>query len=457
MYADDMFKTDQGFKDALAACYVKLNNTSLYGRDLTITRIELMAQLWDFSYSSGSSTLIAFKELDFSTSDSKSFFSAVYGAQYNVIVQANDILKNIPVTGDYIEYPATRAVIEAEALAIRAFCHFDILRMFGQMPKNPSKKVELPYAKTVGREPIPYYGYEEFLKLILEDLTAAEELFKVHDPLTEYTLAEMDAGSNLVEDGFLNYRRFRFNLYAVKALKARIYMYAGNPTDAYKYAKEVIDAVSASGNAMVALAGNNDLDNNYYALPTECIFALNNHNLASLSSIFSWASYAISLEHFEELFAGLSSFSNNRKLKAWNSSIVDSNGNKYATVRKYDQPGAGEDVASSVLTTRRQLIPMIRLSEMYLIVMETGTLAEANELYVDYMAARSEITSASLTQSEMEDFLEDEYRREFFAEGQMFYYYKRKGSTTMLWRIGGALTEDNYVVPLPATELNQNN
>jgi hypothetical protein len=49
----------------------------------------------------------------------------------------------------------------------------------------------------------------------------------------------------------------------------------------------------------------------------------------------------------------------------------------------------------------------------------------------------------------------DEYRREFFGEGQMFYAYKRVNAPNMLWRVE-AVTEDNYVVPLPQTEFDHN-
>ena len=453
--ANKMFESDQGFKDALTACYVKLNSPNLYGQNLTMTRIELMAQHWDLDVVNNQ-TLVAFKNLNFTTDDSRDFFSTVFGAHYNVIVQANDILKNIPSKGGYISSPATRAIIEAEALAIRAFCHFDILRLFGQMPKNPQKKVSLPYAETVSNAAIPYYDYEAFIGLILRDLNAAENLFKVHDPLVNHTLLEMDSNTSLVDDSFLNYRRFRFNLYAVKALKARLYLYSGKNSEAYSCAKEVINAVSASGDRMVSLAGESDLNANYFALPTECILALNNFQLSG--SIFAVDNYRLTNVRFNQLFAGRETSSNNRRLKVWNGNASTSTGTIYPIIKKYNQPAAGESVSNLVRATRRQVIPLLRLSEMYLIVMETGTLAEANQLYVPYMLARNEVVSGNLTQAQLDELIEGEYRREFFAEGQMFYYYKRVGSSTMLWQSTSvtSFTEDNYIVPVPETELKAN-
>ena len=455
--ADKMFETDQGFKDALMACYVKLNSKTLYGESLTMTRIELMAQHWDLASTSGNfTTYIAFKNLDHTSDDSKSLFSSIFGAQYNVIVQANDVLKNLESKGHNIEFPQTKAVIEAEALTIRAFCHFEILRMFGQMPKNPQKKVSLPYAETVGNTAIPYYDYDAFMGLILRDLTAAEKIFEANDPLVKHTLLEMDNGVSLVDDPFLNYRRFRFNLYAVKALKARMYLYWGKNTDAYNSAKEVITATAESGEKMVSLAGEADLNANYFGLPTECVMALNNFQMKD--SLFTVERYRLTKTHFEQMFAGRQTSSNNRLLKVWNSTASDAGGTVYPIIKKYTQPAAGETVTNIIRATRRQVIPLLRLSEMYLIVMETGTLAEANQLYPEYMLARNEFVTENLTQEELNDFIESEYRREFFAEGQMFYYYKRKGSSTMLWQSVNvpSFTEDNYVVPIPETELRKN-
>ena len=45
----------------------------------------------------------------------------------------------------------------------------------------------------------------------------------------------------------------------------------------------------------------------------------------------------------------------------------------------------------------------------------------------------------------------NEYRREFIAEGQMFFTYKRLGSSTMLWN-NTQIKEENYIVPVPASE-----
>ena len=93
---------------------------------------------------------------------------------------------------------------------------------------------------------------------------------------------------------------------------------------------------------------------------------------------------------------------------------------------------------------------------MYLIAMEsTASLNEANTLYSTYMTARN-VAAGTLTQEALTAEILREYRREFFGEGQMFYTYKRLGEKNMLWKVDRDVTENDYVVPLPSSELKAN-
>ena len=100
-----------------------------------------------------------------------------------------------------------------------------------------------------------------------------------------------------------------------------------------------------------------------------------------------------------------------------------------------------------------KIIPIIRLSEVYLIAMEATTdLGEANELMEEYNRDR-DVVGATYDSREvlLQDILK-EYRRELFAEGQMFFTYKRINARTMLWRTE-EVSESDYIVPLPDREL----
>ena len=238
----EMFESVSGFKNALTACYIKLNSKNLYGLRLTITDIEYMAQHWSYAKSNYRDEE-ELKDFKYENDYPKTLMSTIYGEMYNTIAQANIILQNILDHKEVITNEDMRAIVEAEALTIRAFCHMEILRLFGQMPQNATQQVSLPYAKTVSTVIIPYYSFNDFTNLILADLDAAETLFKDHDPLFSYSFQELDnffdtKNYNVeLADEFMGFRRFRFNYYAVKAIRARLYMYVGKKTEAYTAAK----------------------------------------------------------------------------------------------------------------------------------------------------------------------------------------------------------------------------
>lgn len=122
--------------------------------------------------------------------------------------------------------------------------------------------------------------------------------------------------------------------------------------------------------------------------------------------------------------------------------------------RKFLQPSSGTGTSSKDLRLKYQVIPLLRLAEMYLIAMETApSESEANRLYKDFMLSRQMLVSQDLSLEELRQEIEKQYRRELFGEGQMFFYYKRHSASSMLWGRNSDLTEDNYIVPLPETEL----
>lgn len=392
--------------------------------------------------------------------------STIYGEMYNTIAQANIILQNILDHKEVITNEDMRAIVEAEALTIRAFCHMEILRLFGQMPQNATQQVSLPYAKTVSTVIIPYYSFNDFTNLILADLDAAETLFKDHDPLFSYSFQELDnffdtKNYNVeLADEFMGFRRFRFNYYAVKAIRARLYMYVGKKTEAYTAAKEIIDAVDKNGKKVLELAGAGDINNSNFALPSECILALSNYEIEdNIGELFksdntSTKLYLTENQFNNDLFAGQSTAVNNR-VQVWDRT-PDNQGAIKPLLKKYNQPSSTTNTDMEVLATRKQVVPLIRLSEMYLIAIEAApTLNEANAFYIPYMKARN-VDASPLQQEQLMTEVIREYRREFFGEGQMFYTYKRLGTKNMLWKTDREVSEQDYVVPLPSTELTAN-
>ena len=319
------------------------------------------------------------------------------------------------------------------------------------MPQNATKKVKLPYAEVVSIKELPaYYDYNAFCEKLEKDLLIAEQKLANTDPVLSNSLTYSGNADN-----FFDFRGLRLNYYAVKALQARFYLYTCQTNKAYDAANVIYTAKP------VNLSTVNDFNLYYHTAPSECLFALSNHELMDYEvSVLGTGSNQVQSSHLfitmgmlDDLYADVDISTHAGYGQLWNTATMDGSGNyTKALLKKYYYDIKGEYSATALLT-KMQIIPMLRMSEVYLILMETTTdLEEANDLYVEYMRARSvnvEETFASL--DEVKDFILGEIRREFYAEGHMFYAYKRLGIKQMLWG-ANEVGEEEYILPLPDSE-----
>lgn len=459
------YKSEAGFRNALVGCYVKMKKESLYGNNLTMTMIEFMAQNWentpaDPNFEANMKNFRVFKYDDLVV---QSRLKSVYLDLYNVIVQANDILAYIETNGDVFTSNDMKNIVKGEALAIRAYCHFDILRLFGQMPNGQGKKVSLPYAEIASINNVPMYDFNTFGSMVIRDLKLAADLLKQSDPIMKYTFAELNdtftaIRTGIIEDDRYAYRRTRLNYYAVKALEARANLYLGKNSEANACAKEVIEAkYTDTDKLIIALEDSqNDYTNGNWARPNDSFFILNIMNISSYADALFKQDYSLSARDSEEkiktdLFNNETSDNRQDVWHFW----ASVGGTKQSTIKKYWQTkDISKPDGGTVKDTDRKQVPMIRLSEMYLIAIETETdIAKANALMKNFKISRGIIYN-DLTAEELKKEVIAEYRREFFAEGQMFFVYKRIGADKMLWR-EEPVTPENYVVPVPITEINR--
>ena len=460
--ANVMFETYRGFQDVLMGAYQKMKHRNLWGEHLTITTMEFLAQHWEVRGNLFNPDVVeAFKRHDWRDENVRQRFQSIYDGLFNVIVQVNTILEALPITGERaILDPALRAIIEGEALAIRGKMHFEILRIFGQLPRRSTISVRLPYSRTVSRQPVNFYDYADFVRLIENDLNRAAELLGEHDPVVHTTFA----ATNTHPDHFLRFRRLRLNYWAVRALQARFYMYTDNPAKAREKALYLIDASARGDFSITTNAMNLNESYRFFALPGESLFTLAAHQLASYANELLTSSNVIlymSPERMEgdgrvfglfgEPFAASL---NNRFNSVWARRATNIPGLPFVfRLQKYEQTTTrvGTDLMLNI-----QIIPMLRMSEMYLIAMEASTdMNEINELYDAYRIVRNILPTVFTNRHEVMDMIEREYRREFFGEGQMFFFYKRHRAVNMPWA-NRTIFEADYIVPLPDTEFDPN-
>ena len=469
----DQFETYKGFRDALTGCYMQMGSTDIYGMNLTMTNIENMACLWytrvEYRLTRGVEERYYLTRHDYANDYARTAIQSMYKGLFTTISSANMILKNIKEKGNEISDAKMRDMIEGEAYAIRAYCQFDVLRLFGQLPQNGTRNVSLPYSEMTSIDAYPsYYNFSDYVARLKSDLENAENLLKNSDPIFNNTFEELNNPYHVLDD-FGYYRQSRLNYWAVRALHARMALYLGNTAEAHQIAMEIVNAKGSDGNPLVELSGTSDLQNGYNGLPSECLFYLSKYDLNDYANVTMVGgrndsrAYAgarmcyLSGDMFNELYASLpgATASHNRYLNWWNRTIRDSFGMLAPTLKKYwyDEDHANNDD----LLTKHQIIPMIRLSELYMIAIETSTsVEEANRLYATYMkscdfALYTPFTTLEDARAE----IMNEIRREFIGEGHMFYAYKRTNATSMMWS-DDVITEDNYIVPLPSTEYDPN-
>ncbi|MDE5611367.1 MAG: RagB/SusD family nutrient uptake outer membrane protein, partial [Odoribacter sp.] len=155
---EELFNDYAGFRDALTGCYMSMCTDDAYGRKLTMHVPDIMAQLWTVNQGGELDSYRSIADFDYNSETSQSVFKAIWGGLYRVIVQANAIIEKVDAKADVFPSERERAIVEAEARAIRACCHLDVLRLFGQMPQGGGKTVALPYTEDVSRDPKTYYA-----------------------------------------------------------------------------------------------------------------------------------------------------------------------------------------------------------------------------------------------------------------------------------------------------------
>ena len=134
--AKELFTTENGFKSALAGLYILMTEEDTYGKNLSFGLTEQLAQMYD-KIPDGTTDRKSVYIYDRETSgayNTKGVLANTWRAQYNAIANANNLLKWWELNGEVVLLDSTvRNMIRGEALALRAFLHFDLLRGWGPM------------------------------------------------------------------------------------------------------------------------------------------------------------------------------------------------------------------------------------------------------------------------------------------------------------------------------------
>lgn len=439
---EELLSTKDGFYQALNGIYLDLNKDELYGATLLFRDIEILAQR--YSISSGNENYTALSDYDYKSEYSKTVFQNTWNTAYNLILSANKLLQNAEIRKDMLGEDYN--IIRGELFGLRAMLHFDLLRIFGPVLQlNPHDKA-IPYNTKTNLGINEILPADKVVEHIVTDLTEAEKALK-SDPIIDQGPLFSETDNNNTR-----FRTLRLNYYAIKGLQARLYLYAC-PLD-NNFRKKAFDA------ATVVIRDNET--KNWFTFvdqseirgvapdrifSTEVLFMnQNNHRVSIFQNYFD---PAVSNENIlapdDETLSNL--YTNEKDVRRdplWLTSPEKGFRclYKYATVKN---------------SPSNDMIPMIRLSEMYLVAAETAESSEEGLGYLNQFLPRRGLSILD-PGTDLNGALQTEYRREFFAEGQLFYYYKRQNlnyiplKSDLPWE-AKYVTSDVYVIPLPDSEM----
>lgn len=440
MTDQELFSSVQGFRTALNGIYVELNDRALYGANMIATVVEVLAQRYDFS---GNTTDVSkMGNYEYDTDYSKAQFAAIWEKAYAIIANCNKLLEYAEERREVLT-GTNRELILGETYALRAFLHFDLLRLFGPIYSVNKSAEAIPYNTRYSISASSLLPADQVIEKILGDLKLAEDLLKQSDPIIESGPQNADT-----EDGLnaTTYRTQRFNYYAVKALQARVNLYAGNTETAVEAAREVL-AVQEKWFPFTkrsAVMGTNNADRIF---SSEILFSLYNTSRGEIFNDFFGPAIEPAKVYLPK--AHLDEFFSQEKDNDWRYSstwLTNSERGEYKCFHKYE--------GVSTQTNINSWIPLIRITEMFYIVAEASAdRTEAMNAINKVMENRglSDVTE----EGQILNTVREEYKREFWGEGQLFFYYKRLNEPSVHSISENKdinMDETTYVLPLPLSE-----
>lgn len=487
--SNKVFENEDGFYSALAGLYIKMADDKLYGFDLTCGYLDMMggavytgatAYLTyyannfyaDPTYATNVAPL-QFPALNYTrgqirTELTDATFEYIWTKLYNTITNANLLLEELGKAQDGMFEAGVKELLTGEALAVRAYLHLDLVRLFQPPYLSEAGKTarRIPYMETLDAlNFVPSSTTDEILDKVDADLARAAAMMKENDPISSnkryHTLM------------FTTSRQYKMNYYAVKLLQARSFLYRGKDKEAYDAAMEVIEAAEGAGIHFITEDERKRVDS--YGTPVdrscpmENLFALltdelNEHMLDAVKpnggrlSIYGrlnsnkWLSATSGLQP-EAFFSSASDI----RINLWKRTVYPA-----GMIGKYiRESSAAEDVA----LYPKQAVTLLKLGEAYLIAAEAAIEAVSPGEGLRILNLLQEERKGGIYGSEDPAGLKKEilleYRRETLGEGQLFFAYKRRNEPhlTTLYQTPDynyyfTMDDNKYTPDIPDKEYN---
>ena len=449
-----LFATRGGFYTAVNGIYNKMASPALYGKNLSYELVDVISKR--YVPLQVNTYLTALSTFAYTDNSVEKELANTWSTAYNTILNCNVVLENIDKSEGVLSAQETR-VLKGEMLAVRAFLHFDMLRLFGPVYKNHPEAESIPYNESSKVTALPLLPADSVIHdKILRDLDEAESLLADSDPvIAEGPMASLEEGQEV----YLRYRQLRMNYYAVLALQARVYLYAGEQENALTAARALLTDPrvnkyfpAVDPNKLLANQTNPDR-----VFSTEVLTGIYKKDRKDIYTRYFHSeqagdNYLHPRKDFvnTKLFAGESQ---DYRFQTWwqVASGVGESGHVFIKFK-----GIDEQNTEYFYTV---FMSLIRLSEVYYIAAECEPVLADRYEWLNQSRVRRGVTALPVVSDK--DFmtrLRMEYLREFMGEGQIFFMYKRlyiniSSSENGYDTSNYGAKEERYVLPMPSEEI----
>ncbi len=444
---NELFRDVEGYRTAVLGVYASLASTNMYGRTLTYGFMDDVCMLYQSS-STSPDDITKLLEHDYKHATVRPTIDAIWSNSYKLISYVNNILDHLK-GANFNESPEY-AYFKGEMLAVRAYVHFDLLRIFcDDYIANPEAG-GLPYSETYDFTNKKVYSLKDTFGKIIADLTEAERI------LTECEITNPPASTS---SGYTSYRTSMMNVYAVKAELARVYQAMGDLVKSRTYADEVIKsgkfsltipeqypavkAYPASGELLWGLSNINLYTTVYNQFLNTGLAGRKRYPRGNLPAIYETSK-----------FTGLSTD------YRW-TNLFKQSGSSYFYIRMLSSEATSGDDPKKLVTG----VSLLRLPEMYYIASE-GWYPENSGKAISYLndvrhsRGLTNLPDADVnTPEKFKDELYKDRYKELWGEGQLFFDHKRlfKGFKHMRWYNYPSYdikpSKEIFILPWPDAEL----
>lgn len=459
---DKLFQSEEGFEDALYGVYTALAQKELYGEKLSYYLPDMLAQYYVYENVGGYMELLLTFQYMNSNFTKRSMFDDIWKLMYENISHVNSVLTNLEGRENSLRY---YNFYKGEALALRAFMHFQLLNAFA--PAYREETVDypaIPYCESYEPLVYPFRTVGAIYRKVIDELKEAEGLLQ--DEGSYLNLERVDRGD---VSAFMTQRQFHMNLYAVQGLLARVYMMKNDLDSAVIYAEKVIESEKFE------FANKTNMGYEY----ASCV-----SRSETIWAVYPQKNWTEAMkEHFDDeqdepkpnVLLPLNGFYLYPGYYPEGMVPVD-----YGFRKLYEVPSTGGEMdyrinwfrqregvsgkharfykifrnAGTVRGTRG--IHMMRISEMYLIMAEgllkQGKLTEAQRYLDSYTQARGFVyRNVTLDMT----LINKEYRKEFWGEGLTWFNMKRQNmsiNSCLYYGMTYEGSDEVYVWPIPDDE-----